>query len=60
MFSEDGSVFIHQDSIVVASRYNAAQMTSSGEVHIKKKKSSNNSFIPTLFNIISIVYIHQL
>jgi len=37
MFSEDDSVLVHQDSIVVASRYNVAQMTFSGVVHIKKK-----------------------
>lgn len=60
MFDEDGSVLVHQDSIAVASRYNVAQMTFSGVVHIEKKKSSNNSFIPIVFNLISIVYIHQL
>lgn len=60
MFSEDVSVLVHRDSIVAALRYNVAQMTVSGVMHIKKKnKPSNNSFIPILFNLISIVYIHQ-
>lgn len=49
MFSEDGSVLVHEDSIVVASRYNAAQMTFSGVVHIKKQKKIIKQFFHTYF-----------
>lgn len=52
MFSEDGSVLVHQDSIVVASRYNAAQMTFSGAVHIKKKKNHHQTILSYLFDLI--------
>lgn len=60
MFSEDGSVLVQQDSIVVVSRYNVAQMTFSGEVHIKKENKNHQTILSYLFYLISIVYIHEL
>lgn len=52
MFNEDGSVLVHEDSIVVASRYNAAQMTFSGVVHIKNQTENHQTTLSYLFYLI--------